>query len=195
MAAAIELSAEMESSAEVGLDFSDIEKKYSVELNSQVDAVVVISNLPIVTVEREEKLINVIKKIFRGIGTINEGGIWMPKDAESGKSKGYLFMEFQTKAMAANAVKAGDGHRLDKSHVLAVNFFEDIDKYWNLEDVYIEPTVEEYVPKEHLKSWLEDEKARDQFMLLKADTVGIYYNNKAKLPELAHKREVGLYLI
>ena len=171
------------------IDFSDLEKKYSIQLNTKVESVVVISNLPIVTSEKEEKLINVIKKIFKGIGTINEGGVWMPKDEASGKSKGYLFMEFQTPAMAANAVKSGDGHRLDKSHVLAVNFFEDIDKYAGLDENYVEPTFEEYKPSENLKTWLEDDQARDHFVLLKAETVGIYYNNKTKPPELVHKRD------
>ena len=37
-------------------------------------------------------------------------------------------MEFATAEEAANAVKTGNGYRLDKSHVFAVNFFSDFEK-------------------------------------------------------------------
>ena len=90
--------------------------------------------------------------------------------------------------MAALAVKTGDGYRLDKSHNLAVNYFDDIDKYSKMEDTYEPPRLDEFVPKEHLKYWLGDEKARDQFMVYKGDSVGIYYNNKAEKPDLDHSR-------
>lgn len=38
-------------------------------------------------------------------------------------------MEFATPEQAADAVKTGNGYRLDKSHVFTVNFFSDFDKY------------------------------------------------------------------
>ena len=40
----------------------------------------------------------------------------------------YFFMEFASAEEAANAVKTGNGYRLDKSHVFAVNFFSDFEK-------------------------------------------------------------------
>ena len=40
----------------------------------------------------------------------------------------YFFIEFATPEQAANAVKTGNGYRLDKSHVFAVNFFSDFEK-------------------------------------------------------------------
>ena len=40
----------------------------------------------------------------------------------------YFFMEFASPEQAANAVKTGNGYRLDKSHVFAVNFFSDFEK-------------------------------------------------------------------
>ena len=37
-------------------------------------------------------------------------------------------MEFATADQAVNAVKTGNGYRLDKSHVFSVNFFSDFEK-------------------------------------------------------------------
>ena len=72
------------------LDLSDLESKYSVSQAEALDNVVVIANLPIVDSAKEEKLVNVIKKIFKNCGTVKEGGIYMPKEDKTGKSKGYL---------------------------------------------------------------------------------------------------------
>ena len=40
----------------------------------------------------------------------------------------YFFLEFSTPDEAVNAVKAGHGYRLDKSHIFKVNFFSDFEK-------------------------------------------------------------------
>ena len=40
----------------------------------------------------------------------------------------YFFLEYSTAEEAANAVKACDGYKLDKSHVFAVTLFTDFEK-------------------------------------------------------------------
>ena len=40
----------------------------------------------------------------------------------------YFFLEFATAEQANSAVKAGNGYRLDKSHIFAVNHFADFEK-------------------------------------------------------------------
>lgn len=40
----------------------------------------------------------------------------------------YFFLEFSTPEEAVNAVKTGNGYRLDKSHIFKVNFFSDFEK-------------------------------------------------------------------
>jgi translation initiation factor 3 subunit B len=57
--------------------------------------VIVVDNLPIVAIEKFDKLEGVIRKIFGQIGVICEDGLWMPKD-ENGKTKGYAFIEYNT---------------------------------------------------------------------------------------------------
>ena len=40
----------------------------------------------------------------------------------------YFFMEFANKEQTEQAVKAGNGYKLDKSHVFVVNHFSDFEK-------------------------------------------------------------------
>ncbi|CAO3590975.1 unnamed protein product [Absidia cylindrospora] len=58
-----------------------------------------------------------------------------------------------------------------------------------MNDNYVEPTIEEYAPKEHIKSWLADEQARDQFVMYRGDDVSIFWNRKSEEPEHVHTRQ------
>jgi len=62
----------------------------------------------------------------------------------------------------------------------------DIDRYGRegrIEEEYKPPTVEPFKEKEHLRSWLGDANARDQFALFRGDKVGVFWNNKSNEPE------------
>lgn len=175
------------------IDFSDIEARFRVDLPTGLDTVVVVDNVPIVGQAKREKLLNVIKKIFKNIGQIKENGLHMPTDPATGESKGYIFIDFETPEQAAVAVKQADGYKMDKTHILAVNRFDDIERYTSLNDEYQEPEDEPFVEKEHLKSWLSDPRARDQWVMMKGDEVSIYWNNKGDQPDLEHSRSVRIW--
>ncbi|KAI9093824.1 eukaryotic translation initiation factor eIF2A-domain-containing protein [Phlyctochytrium arcticum] len=168
------------------IDFSDLEENFKVDLPSTFDNVVVVDNVPIVGETKRELLLRAIRKLFRDMGEIKD--IEMPVDPATGKSKGFLFIEFDSPDSAALAVRQANGHRMDKQHVLAVNRFDDIEKYSNIEDTYTEPEPEQFEEKEHLKSWLTDSRARDQWVMMKGDEVSIYWNNKSDQPDLVHSR-------
>ncbi|KAJ3413176.1 Translation initiation factor 3 subunit b [Chytridiales sp. JEL 0842] len=171
---------------EVDIDFSDIEARYAVKEPDTLGSLIVVDGAPIVDEEKQTKLIEVVKKVFKNIGAVK--AVHMPKDPATKKSKGYLFMEFETPEQAALAVNIGNGYSLDKKHTLLVNKFDEVPKYANAPEVYTPPTIEEFVEKPHLRSWLIDEKARDQFVIMKGDDVGVYWNNKAEQPDLVHNR-------
>lgn len=71
-----------------GPDYSDLEAQFAVSEDFGCDSVIVVSGLPLVTAAKEEKLSAVIAKIFKNVGKVAPGGVFMPKDA-SGQSKGY----------------------------------------------------------------------------------------------------------
>ncbi|KAJ3157787.1 Translation initiation factor 3 subunit b [Geranomyces variabilis] len=168
------------------IDFSDIEERYRVDMPTGFETVVVVDNTPKVGEEKKDRLLSAIKKIFKDIGVIKT--IHMPMDSTTGQSKGYVFIEFETVEQATQAVKLGNGHKLDRAHVFAVNRFDDIEKYTSTNDEYVEPAEVPFVEKEHLKSWLADPRARDQWVMMKGDEVSIYWNNKSEQPDLDHSR-------
>jgi translation initiation factor 3 subunit B len=174
------------------IDFSDIEAKYQVPFDEGFDTIIVVDNVPIVDERKVEKLLTVIKKIFKTAGEIKENGINMPMEisSETGNltSKGYLFIEFETPEQASLAIKNYDNYPMDKTHYLSVNRFTDIEKYSQIEEEYKEPEEEKFVEKEHLRSWLTDPQARDQFVLYRGDDVSIFWNRKTEPPEEEHKR-------
>jgi translation initiation factor 3 subunit B len=43
-----------------------------------------------------------------------------------------------------------EGYPFDRHHTFIVNLFTDIERYANLDENYIEPEVEEYVPRVRL---------------------------------------------
>lgn len=62
----------------------------------------------------------------------------------------------------------------------------DIERYGRegrVEEEYQEPQVEPFKEKEHLRSWMGDVNARDQFALYRNDKVGVFWNNKSNPPE------------
>jgi translation initiation factor 3 subunit B len=102
----------------------------------------------------------------------------------------YLFIDFESAESAHAAVKNLDGHKMSKAHQLSVNKFTDVEKYTKMNDKYVEPVIEEFAPKEHIKSWLADEQARDQFVMYRGDDVSIFWNRKSEDPEHVHTRQV-----
>lgn len=103
----------------------------------------------------------------------------------------YVFIEYDTPEQAAAAIKTKEGYALDKSHKLRVNRFTDVEKYTNMSDTYVEPEVEPYVKKEHLRSWLKDPQARDQFFLYRDVELSVCYNKKKEPPEIVKSRTVS----
>lgn len=98
----------------------------------------------------------------------------------------FAFVEYETPEQAVAAVKQLHGVPLDKKHTLSVNKLMDIDRYGRegrVEDEYSPPTIEPFQEKEHLRSWLSDPNARDQFALFRGEKVGVFWNNKNNPPE------------
>lgn len=60
-----------------------------------------------------------------------------------------------------------------------------------MNEEYVEPQIEPYTPKEHLKSALMDLQARDQFVMYRGDDVSIFWNRKTDAPEHVYSRTVS----
>ncbi|EFW13319.1 Translation initiation factor 3 subunit b [Coccidioides posadasii str. Silveira] len=170
---------------EVEIDFSDLKAQYEVRLEEGLDAFVVIDGLPIVPEESKPKLIKFLLKKLNTVGRTREDAIFMPLN-EKGMSEGFAFVEYDTPEQAIAATKHLHGTPLDKKHTLAVNKLTDIDRYGRegrVDEEYTPPKIEPFQEKEHLRSWLGDPNARDQFAMYRGDKVGVFWNMKNNPPE------------
>lgn len=168
------------------IDFTDLEEKFDTSCGFGVENYVVVDGAPIAPEAKVPVLTKVLRKLFNLVGNVVEGddGIYMP--LEDGKSKGFLFVQFETNDMAEAAIKQLHGKKLDQKHRLLVNRLSDIEKYGvegNIPTEFVEPEIAPYQSRGYMKSWLQDPKGRDQMALHFSETVGVYWNEKSKDPE------------
>ncbi|KAJ7786430.1 eukaryotic translation initiation factor eIF2A-domain-containing protein [Mycena metata] len=164
------------------IDYSDIEAKYG------FDNMLVVDGVPVIDKSKLEKLVARICKEFSRKGvSIKPEDVYMPWNDSTGKSQGFIFIEFKNVDDANLALAAMHNHPFDAKHQFKVNRFTDIERYANLDETYIEPETEEYAPREHLRAWLADPQGRDQYVTYRGEDVEIYWHGKPSQSELAMK--------
>jgi translation initiation factor 3 subunit B len=174
------------------ISFDDILARHPLppEFSLSTANILLVDHVPIVDPSKEEKLKAVIAKIFKPHGTVTS--IHLPRHVDptdkKTKTKGYAFVTLETEAQAAHAMKALDGHKMDKVHVWEVCAFSDVEKYEHVEEDFVEPEIEPFEQKEHLRSWLADPQGRDQWAMLREEEVAVYFNQKAEAPEHVYSR-------
>lgn len=172
------------------LDFSDIEAKYRVDFDDGFDNVIAVDGVPIIDRSKLDKLLAKISKEFSRRGAvIKPDDIYVPWDDNAAKTKGFIFIDFGNPDAAAFAASAMNGHPFDAKHTFRINRFTDIERYANIDETYVEPTVEEYRPKEHLRAWLADSQGRDQYVTYRGDDVEIHWHGKPSQCEVAYAKK------
>ena len=172
------------------IDCSDLEAKYRVEKNEDLNNALVIEGLPKIDASKEDKLLaKLTKDLFAGRSNFRKENAFIPKSEDTGLMKGYMFIEFDSATEADNVMKIADGYRLDKEHVFTAFKLSDFESLLAVDDKFVEPVVEEFHEKDHYKSWLADPLARDQFSVVSGDKVDIFWNHKNEAPEVAYSRE------
>ena len=151
-----------------------------------LDTFVIVDGLPKVPEDSKQKLIKFILRKLTTAGKTSEDLVFMPLNEETNMTEGYAFVEYEAPEQAVAAVKLLNGTPLDKKHTMAVNKLTDIERFGRegrVDDEYRAPQMEEFQEKDHLRWWLADNEGRDQFVLYRADNVGVYWNEKDDSPE------------
>ncbi|KAJ7783901.1 eukaryotic translation initiation factor eIF2A-domain-containing protein [Mycena maculata] len=170
------------------IDYSDIEEKYQVQYDDGFDNLLVVDGVPVIDKSKVDKLLARICKEFSRKGlSIKPDDITMPWDETTGKNRGFIFVEFKTVADADIALAAMHNHPFDAKHQFKVNRFTDIERYEKLDETYVEPELEEYAPREHLRAWLADPQGRDQYVTYRGEDVEIYWHGRPSQSEIAMK--------
>lgn len=124
---------------------------------------IMVFNIPVINSDRLPKLQNVLSGIFSIQNTYKYNDHY-PVDSE-GKTKGYCFLEYQTKEAANAAQAVCDGYRLDKNHCFssypftALRDLKEPTKNWKI------PEKRPYVDLGDRWWWLQNPKSTDQFAI------------------------------
>ncbi|XP_047340523.1 eukaryotic translation initiation factor 3 subunit B-like [Impatiens glandulifera] len=170
-------------------DDDDINNQDALEFDEELNNIIVVDNLPIVPREKFEKLEGVIRKIYGQIGVIKDDGLCMPIDSTTQKTLGFCFIEYNLPQEAEVAMEKTNNYKLDRSHIFAVNKFDDIEKFMKVPDEWAPSEPKPYEPGENLQEWLADEKARDQFVIRAGTDTEVLWNDARHLkPEPVYKR-------
>ncbi|CAD6586310.1 MAG: Translation initiation factor 3 subunit b [Alectoria sarmentosa] len=167
------------------IDFSDLKEQYDVRLEQGLDAFVVVDGLPVVPEDSKPKLVKFLVKQLNKAGKVKEDGFFMPVN-NKGMTEGYAFVEYQTPQQAIAATKQIHGTAIDRRHTFAINKITDVERYGRegrIDDEYQPPKIDDFTEKEHLRWWLGDPNSRDQFVMLRGDNVGVFWNKKKDPPE------------
>ncbi|AMD20557.1 HDL187Cp [Eremothecium sinecaudum] len=163
------------------IDFSDLEAQYRVEGSLSFDMFAVVDGAPIAPESKVPALHKVLSKLFSQAGEIKD----MDIPVENGKTKGHLFIEFDSAESTRRAIKLFNGKKLDVKHRLFVNSLNDMEKYCSPDFSvgFKEPNLPPYEPTGYLRSWLQDPQGRDQFVLQKGEKTAIYWYRNHMQPE------------
>jgi translation initiation factor 3 subunit B len=141
-----------------------------------------IDGLPIASAEKFDKLETVIRKKFEAHGHIKAGCLWMPKDEEAGKTKGYAFIEYSKGQEAMAACREMDHFPFDKSHTLRVYRIDELDRLTTVPEEYTQPEKAKLDELSHVETmaWMMDKRGRDQFLVQHAQQQAVCWNDPKK---------------
>ncbi|SCV70944.1 BQ2448_3706 [Microbotryum intermedium] len=171
------------------IDYSDLEAEFASQYVSPLDSVFILDGAPVVGPDRADKLLSAIVKAAK-----KEAGITLSKDKiehpleTDAQSKGFMFITLANPTEALAFQRAMHDFKFDKRHTFKVVPFSQVQKYEQIPEDYAEPPAEEWVPREHFRSWLADPAGRDQLTLYAGDDVQIVWNNRNGNHEPAHQR-------
>jgi len=151
-----------------------------------LDTFIVIDGLPKVNPSQKDKLVKFLLRKLTTAGKTREDNVYMPMNEAGDESEGFAFVEYETSAQAAAAVKALHATPLDKRHTIAVNKLTDIERYGRegrIDEKYHAPEIAAFEEKEHLRWWIGDGEGRDQFVMYRGDHVGVFWNENSGQPE------------
>lgn len=153
------------------------------------DCMVVIDNLPKAGPEKYARLTAVVTPLFERSAEVcrdeNGKSRVIIVQGEDGSSLGFAFVEYVSPEEAQKALSQLHNYQLDKSHRFWACTAGDLQKLQEMSNEFVPPAA---VPiaknRPNFKSWLLDERGRDQFLIRHGDEMGIYWQDHIVKPQL-----------
>lgn len=170
-------------------DYNDIEKYLEFDdigfiptfdlptFKPNYDSAIVIDGTPITTVDKVEKLLSVILKLFVQFSpTLSVNDIYLPIDPTTNETYGFCFIKFPSKKEADMAIESAQGFKMGKNY-FKISKYSDLDKYADISDEFIPPPLPDFKPRPDPTDWLCDSLGRDQFALRYGKETDVYWMN------------------
>lgn len=160
-----------------------------------LDNVLVVDGIPKVEENRMAKLKTVLNSLFKKCGNLlSEHYPQGPNADKNGEitTKGYCFLEYDSKTAAQDAVAALNGFKLDKVHTFIVTSFRDFENLKKVEDLesWEPPTRRPYKNVGNLRYWLLNPDCMDQYVVQYegGDMAAVFLNNLTEPIKLTEKQ-------
>ena len=76
----------------------------------------------------------------------------------------FIFIEFNTAEEADRARSTMDRHPFDAKHRFSINLLSELDDYANMDETFVEPEPQEFVPKVASKNYHSSVVLSDRFI-------------------------------
>eukprot|EP00871_Galdieria_phlegrea_P003094 jgi/Galph1/3786/GphlegSOOS_G2505.1 len=158
----------------------------------QLSRAIIVSNVPITTEDKYEKLCAVLRKVFQQVGSISKDGLLVPQNEEK-KTKGFALVVYDSPQQALKAVLQLNDYPLDKTHSLQVKTLQEVERIMSTLETFEAPSLPSEVPKDVsscplLLSWLLDARGRDQFMIRHEEAEIYWFDSVGIPPQLEYSR-------
>lgn len=154
------------------------------------DCLVVIDNLPKIGPEKYEKLVNKLTPMFEKSARMRRDEQDAPRltfvRADNGSTLGFALAEYITPEEAAKAVASLHNFQLDRSHRFWVCTAGELERLQSIKEEFVPPPPLPVTLKNrpNFKSWLLDERGRDQFMIRHNHETSVYWHDHIVKPQL-----------
>lgn len=192
-------AAEIENAVSGNILEDDFERKREEMHRVAKDCILVIDNIPKIGPEKYQKLLSKLTQTFSKCGRVrqNDDGtlcITLVQDDE-GTTVGFAFVEFVSPEDAHKALLMLHNMQLDRYHRFWACTAGDFERLQSVPDKFVPPPTSEITTnRPNFKSWLLDERGRDQFMIRHGDTTSIFWHDHIIKPQLVSYTPSKLFI-
>lgn len=154
------------------------------------DCVVVVDNIPKIGPEKFPKLLSRLTPKFEQVGRMRRDENDKPRltfvTDEIGSTLGFAFAEYESPEEAQKALIQLHNFQLDRVHCFWACNASDLERLQTVPDEFVPPPPLPVLAADrpNFKSWLLDERGRDQFMVRHGEETSIFWHDHIVKPQL-----------
>lgn len=181
--------AEMDNAQAMNAMEEDFKSKREEMRNVAKDCVLVVDNIPKIGPEKYQKLCAKLLQTFDKFGRMrkddSEARLNVVQD-DNGHTLGFAFAEFISPEEAHKAMISLHNLQFDRSHRFWACTAGDLERLQDIPERFVppQPPTASIANRPNFKSWLLDQRGRDQFMIRHEDTTSIYWHDHVIKPQL-----------